>query len=1031
MNYGRELLVALARHTGGWIGWEASNLRRIAGDIAFVPLHQAHVHVGSDIEIQVLVNRALDRATTDRSVSRTFASLARSLGFQRALRDSVLELRMGGVSPGDLYSASAAGSPAREVATVLRAYESLLTATATTDSAGVFRTALDNFENEARYCLPDQLLLAPTLVERGLPGELLGRLIAFGARTLDGDSVIDVTLPPNSVLQRTIGQHQSGETARGTLLAWIMASGLPASNDARLDVTAASIAMFAAASPSEELREVFRRVVAEELRWDDVEIVTTDVDTYGVALDVLCQRLGIAGTMLRGIPLARTRLGRALERWFAWLDNGLPADLLRQALEAGELGADIDAEPTALARELRAQRIGWGRKRYEAAVERLDVEARGMRFNRHDDESNDDYDSRVASRMRSGAALRSLLIVILRATPAVPERGNDDVVAISVSQLAASTLAWLALVKMHGASELQTADRIRVRLNALAEFDDDTTSFGSALAALRDALSDVRTWPILPNESKPWRAAGGMVHLTDIAHAGTTGRQRVFVVGLDADAVKESGRQDPLIPDTVRSVVGGDALSTTSTRREEIAFQLGAGLASLRGRVTLSYSMSGAADRGATAPAPVLLQMYRLLEWDAGLSYTDLKRFLAPPASAVPTRGSNDGVVGLLDGRDVWLDVVADGPRLLDAEALVRECYPSLDAGMRARQLALSPTLTPFTGHVVRAAGALDPRNNAQRGISPSSLERLAVCPLSWFYHYHLELRPTEDPEYSSDAWLDSAERGKLLHEAFEAFGRTFADRRAELHDKSTDDAMMAIIETTIARWVADVPAPGSMIFEREVNELKRAAFSFLDMERKALGNGDAGEWRHFEFAFGDGARSARYSLSDGTALSVKGRVDRIDLLGDGSLRVIDYKTGKAGSFRKIPKLGKFNGGRQLQPAMYAAVVAQLLEGTVTRFEYRFPTERGHNASIGYTAVELAKARPIVTQLLEHVRDGTFVPTTSPDDCRYCEAKAICRVREGRYGKVASPRAEWAMGNAEEIEAYSGMLARRTREIPS
>ncbi len=1029
VNYGRELLVALARRTGGWVGWEASNLRRIAGEIAFVPLHQAGVHAGSDIEIRVLVNRAFDRAITDGSVSRDFALLGRSLGFRQTLRDSVLELRIAGVAPAMLQAATVGDSPAREVAEVLRAYESLLRDARTTDSAGVFRTALENFDTEARYCLHGQLLLAPTLVERGLPGELLGRLIEYGARTLDGDSAIGMIPPRNSAVHRSANAEESSADVRRTLLAWATTSAIPVKDDERLDADSASIDMFAAATPSEELREVFRRVIGEGLRWDDVEIVTTDVDTYGVALDVLCQRLGVGGTMLRGIPLARTRLGRALERWFAWLDNGLPADLLRQGLEAGELGANVDAEPTALARELRALRIGWGRKRYEAALQLLTMQASNIQLNRRDGDSHDAHDSRVESRRRSAAALRSLLDSLLQATPEVPERGSDAVVRSSVSRLAGATIAWLDLVKIHGASESQTADRVRTRLAALVELDTDATSFGSAFAALRDALSDVRAWPLLTNESKPWSAAGGMVHLTDIAHAGTTGRPRVFVVGLDAEATSGSGRQDPLLPDVVRAAFADDALSTTGQRRDERGFLLSAGLSSLRGRITLSYATSGALDGSEAGPAPVLLQSYRILQRDPSLTYAQLRERLAPPASAVPTRSSRDVTVPLIDARDVWLDAVADGPLLLDGEALVRECFPLLDDGMRARELARAPMLSQFTGQVTRAAGALDPRDHAERAISPSALEKLAACPLAWFYHYGLALRAPEDPEYDADAWLNAAQRGGLLHETFEAFTRQFADRRADLHGAAVDEAMTAIIDATIARWLVDVPPPGEAVFHNEVEELKGAARSFLTMERKALEDGDEGSWRHFEFDFGGTAPSGHYALSDGTSLSVKGRVDRVDELVDGSWRVIDYKTGKAGRYRKIPKLGKFNGGRQLQPAMYAGVLAELLGGTVTRFEYRFPTERGHNTSIGYSSDELAEARPIVTQLLEHVRDGAFVPTTSHDDCRYCEARAICRVTEDRFGKVTSPRAAWARENAEGMQEYDGMLSRRTKEV--
>jgi ATP-dependent helicase/nuclease subunit B len=981
VNYGRELLAALARRTGGWIGWQATSLRRIAGEIAFVPLHAARVEVGSDVKIRVLVNRSLDIAIEKNLVSRDFALLGRSVGFRQTLLDSVLELRVGGVTPAALVRATADGSPARQVAAVLSEYEALLHGHGTTDSAGVFATALANFDDQAQYCLGGRLLVAPSLVEHGLPGAFLARLIASGAERLAGDSG---------------------------------------------DVDATSVDMFVAATPGDELREVFRRVIAEGRRWDDVEIVSTNVDTYGVALDVLCQQIGVGGTMSHGIPLARTRLGRILERCLTWLGDGLPADLLREALEAGELGANTDVEPVILARTLRELRIGWGRQRYEAAVRNLAAPDADPRNRQRPDESDDEYAARVASGVRPATALRSLLSALLEATPRVPERGSDTMVRSSVSALATAALGWLAPSRVHGEAEQQTLERVRVRLQELADLDGIETTFGAALATVRDALSDVRAWPLVTSDSKPWSSAGGMVHLTDISHAATTGRSRVFFVGFDSDATGGSSRQDPLIPDAVRAALGGDLLSTTMQRREERATLIGSALASLRGRVTLSYAATRSPDAGEAGPAPEMLRLRRALDNESTLSYADLRERLGAPASAVPNRVS--GTSELLDTRDVWLEALSAGAILLNGETLVRERFRALDAGIRARIEARSPALTQFTGMVPSAAVALDPRNKPDRPISPSALEKLATCPLSWFYHYGLGLRAPEDPEYDPDAWLDSAQRGTLLHEIFEQFATRFLGRRDAVATPAASEEMAAIADDIISRWKVEVPPPGDVVLEQEVNELKRAAASFLQMERDSVATGDGGRWRYLEYSFGKGERSARYSLGDGSSLAVKGRVDRIDEMDTGSFRVIDYKTGRAGRYRKVAKMGLFNGGRQLQAAIYAAVLQELLEGPVARFEYRFPTERGQNQIVTYESGELADARPIVTQLLEHVRDGTFIATTSADDCKYCGARPICRISEDQYGRVSSPRAEWARENAETIDAYRGMLERRTRQ---
>ena len=1029
VNYGRELLAALAYRIGGWIGWEAASLGRVAADLAFVPLHAAHARVAGDIEIRVLVSRAFDRAISDHAVSDSFALLGHAIGFRTALRDSVLELRMGGVTPDALRAATVVGLPAREVAAVLRAYETLLGESGAVDPAGVFASAIEHFDEEARYCLDGELLIAPSLLARGLPGALLERLVAFGARMLEGDAAVGVMMPHASAAYRTRTESDAHTAARGSILAWAAATALPADGDGRPDSESVTVDMFAAATPTQELREVLRRVIAEGLRWDDVEIAAADTDTYAVALDVLCEQLGIGATMLAGIPLARTRLGRALERWFAWLGDGLPADLLRQALEAGELAAGLDVEPTALAHELRELHIGWGRVRYEAAVQQLAENVEAIRLRRRDGESNADYGARVASRQRSADGLRSLLAALLDATPQVPERGSEATVTLSVAQLASATMAWLALVPMDGSSESQTADRIRARLTALVELDGVAVPFGNALASLRDALSDVRAWSSHSGDGKPWSAKGGMLHLTDIEHAGTTGRRRVFVTGLSADATAGSGRQDPLIPDVVRVALAVGALSTTAERRDEHVFKLSAALASLRGRVTLSYATGGSSSGSEIGPAALLLQTQRLLEQDATLSYEQLRQRLGAPASAVPVRTATH--VSLLDARDVWLDSVTDGPLLLDGESLVRECFPLLDGGLRARAIARSASLSPFTGLVVKAAGVMDPSARPERAISPSSMERLAACPLSWFYRYGLALRAPQDPVYDSEAWLGGDQRGALLHEVFAAFTMQFSEHHAEIDGAAADDAMAAIVDEVIARWVAQVPRPGDVVFTDEVAELKRAAASFLEMERQALRNGDDGKWRYFEYEFGGPAPGGDYALTDGTSLNITGRVDRVDELGDGSLRVIDYKSGRATIYRKASKAGLFNGGRRLQPAMYASIVSDLLHGTVTSFEYRFPTENGRNERVVYTSAELAQAPPIITQLLEHVRKGTFVPTTSASDCKYCEAREICRVERDRYGAVVSPRAEWAARNAEGMDAYAGMLLRRAREVES
>jgi ATP-dependent helicase/nuclease subunit B len=1031
VNYGRECLITLARATGGWIGWEATTVRGIAEELAFVPLAERGVRVGSDVEIGALVNHAFDRARAAGRLGAHAIALDRALGFRRAVLDAVLELRVAGVSVEDVRQCAEAGSPAADLPAVLEEYERLLTEHHLTDPAGILRAAIEHFDREARYVLVGPVFLTPTLALRGLPGQLVERLIAHGARVLAADPVVGLTPPLRLLAGRAGDGHDAvgapDASARCSALAWAQASELPADDDPRLDPAAVDVDIFAAATPSDELREVCRRVIADGLRWDEVEIVATDVDTYGVALDALCQQLGIGATMLHGVPLSRTRLGRALDRWLAWLEGGLPADVLREALEAGELHAPgADVTPAALARELRALTIGWGRSRYEAALAPLEEGRRAAELRRGDDESDAALEERRAARRRTGAALAALLRALLACTPVVPERGRDHPVRSSAAALARATLGWLALVPLHGMAEEQTALRLRTRLEQVAAVDGADAPFASAMAALRDALADLRAWPLVTEGRKPWSAAGGMLHLTDLVHAGATGRRRTFVVGLDADRTAGGGPEDPLLPDAPRRAIAGGALATSQDRREEAAFTLAAALASLRGRVTLSYATSGALDGRESGPSPILLQAWRIVLHDRTLSYDALRDALRPPAAAVPARGG-DGRLRhgqLLDGRDVWLDAMVEGALLLDGEALVRAAFPGLDAGLRATELAAAVGATAHHGIVPQAAGVLDPTGRDGAEISPSALETLAACPLAWFYRYGLALRQPDDPEYDPERWLDAIERGALLHEVFETFVRAYRGRQHEIVDDAARAHILAIVDDAVARWRAMVPPPGEAVFEAEAAELRRAALAFLEMERAFAERGDRGAWAQVEYAFGNGEPPGAYPLPDGRVLNVVGRADRVDALPDGSLRVIDYKTGKASRFARSAKAAPFDGGRQLQPALYAAAIAGLLDAPVTRFEYRFPTERGENEIVSYAGEELERAREIVDGLLEHVRAGAFVPTNDGKDCIHCEYRTICRVR-GEGKTTTSPRVAWAKECAPTLDVYRTMRSRR------
>jgi ATP-dependent helicase/nuclease subunit B len=962
LNWGRDALAALARHTGGWIGWEAVTLKSLATELATVALHEQGLALANDIELTALADAALADGVAAGSVRPAFAALAHGQGFRTAVHDTVLELRMAGVTPA---TARARSGRARDVAAVLEAYERRLDDARLADPARVFRLALSQFDAEAPFTVASVLVVAPGLVARGLPGQLLARLGAS-------------------------------------------ASPLPS-----LPAPARDLDLFRAATPLDELREVFRRILDEGRRLDEVEIVTTDRDTYGIALDQLERTVGVGATSLHGVPFARTRLGRALARWLDWLDTGLAVPPLREALEAGELALPEPIDGVEASRLLRALAPAAGRAGLEALQRRLAVsDLPRPRTGHPDDETRARRDARRSDTVH---ALASLLARLLAIVPPVPRRevGAPDTV-VSVAALARATSAWLEVAVLHGIAEERARDRLQQRLAILAERPEAPVPFDEALASLRHVLAELRAWGSSPPDGgTPWTPAPGRVHLTDLAHAGTTGRPRAFVVGLDAERVGGSRLGDPILDDDARRALDAAALPTAATRAADREQQLALALERLPARATLSYALADDRAGRETGPAPLLLLLHRDRSGHAGDGYKELREQHLV-AAAVPRTAA-------LDRRDAWLAALQHDGIFSHGDALVRAVFGGLDAGRRAMEERAAPRLTAHDGLVPDATVDLVATD---RAVSPSQLEQLATCPLRWFYARALGLEPPDEADDDPGTWLDHRMRGELLHAVFERFVRGWMARQEALGTPEASADLDRITAAVLAEYRERVPPPSEAVFTTQARDIVHAARAFLDMERGRR----QGRWHAVELDVGWQA-PVHLALPDGRQLRVRGRIDRIDLLPGGDAVVIDYKTGGAVAHRRDPKQGPFNGGRSLQPLLYVDGARQALGVRVARFEYRFPTEKGQASIVTYRSDELATAAGVVQRLLTLPASGRYPPTTEPRDCSFCDFREVCRVHPRPFGPVPdSPRAAWAAAHAGVVAELAVLRDLRQRE---
>jgi RecB family exonuclease len=289
------------------------------------------------------------------------------------------------------------------------------------------------------------------------------------------------------------------------------------------------------------------------------------------------------------------------------------------------------------------------------------------------------------------------------------------------------------------------------------------------------------------------------------------------------------------------------------------------------------------------------------------------------------------------------------------------------------RQQMAPPDSAQFHG----AAGRRAPATYAV-----SHLERYLACPFKYFAGRVLAL----DEEREQESGLTPQERGQFLHRVFEMF---FAEWSAAGHRTIGADSLesaLALFEEVAERHLASLPdadralertyllgsavAPG--LAERAfASEIEHG----IPVSERLLEHNLEGT---FAFTGGDGSREIR----------LRAKADRIDLLEDGTLRVIDYKIGRA------PKLS-----RSLQLPVYGLCAQQELDGrlgrhwTISRAGYIAFKEKNPFVSIGSNLEKaLLEGQQRLISVVDGIEDGSFPPR--PDEpwlCSRCGYAPVCR----------------------------------------
>ena len=323
-----------------------------------------------------------------------------------------------------------------------------------------------------------------------------------------------------------------------------------------------------------------------------------------------------------------------------------------------------------------------------------------------------------------------------------------------------------------------------------------------------------------------------------------------------------------------------------------------------------------------------------------------------------------------------------DEARVFDEEAL--SLHPPMLAAIEpaARawaelRIGRSPANAPEFHGTVRAT--------AERTWSVSAIETYLDCPFKFFAQHVLKLQEEPDDEEV----MDPRRQGRFVHEVFERFFHEWQASGRRAITPADLDAARELFTEVVDRALERLPAAeaglertrllgspaaaglGDAVFRMEAERPVAVVERLLEVRLDGS----------FVFTTAGGERT----------IALRGKADRIDLLADGTFRLIDYKLG-------WPP----NRARALQLPIYALCAEQTLAARGGRSwrlgEAAYLAFKGPRRVVPLfttpadRAKVLADAQLRLADAVDAIGRGEFPPT--PDDvfrCETCTFAAVCR----------------------------------------
>ena len=967
---GRQILLEAARRGILILNTTVETMGTLAEKVSKASLYGRGMRPADPNTLQFLVGDILRQLKTSGDLT-YFQDIEISPGITAALTQGITELRLAGFTADTLnLQAFVTPEKGRDLQHILKCYEERLKAQGLADSADVLSCAAAlKAPEEGILILPDVLHLS-TLEQNYLKAKpcvtiLVETVPVFGLEHPYWKGLEDFADPrADRISQKKL------QDIKSSAFSWLHTPEAMPPNAETI-----SVQFLKAQGETCEVREVLRRMKDKALPLDQCCILYTTQEPYSQILYDLSLSLNLPVTFGGGISILNTRPGRLLHQLIQWIEFGYPVKLLSAMLSDGLLSLPeaFGIVSGRAAGMLEKSGIGWGRKRYASVLERLMEEANAA-ASIPVDENEDIFLPQKEPNSPDWQRLYALVHQLPDGLPAEDAPGHLWCAGL-----------YTVLKRFTACKGPLDGEALKIILQYLEERSAYQGTVMKREEVLAELSHQLGLWRVGVSGPKP-----GMLHAGSYREGLWLQRSLTALTGLDVRRFPGSVQTDPILLDSERAVLSPN-LPLAQHRGSENTYAMARLLASRTGTLLLCYSALDPVEMKEEFPAALLLQALRCIRRDPDLSYDHLYESFPGHCAYIPKDRSN-----VLSESEWWLAAYASG-YVPDRGALEHR-YPHLMQGRQGFMARASAAFTPFDGYLAECMNALKARLESTV-FSASRLERFAKCPQEYFFKYLLRLEPPEETECDPNVWLDPLQKGRLLHTLFERFMGGLAAIGETPSSNRHGEAQKALAEALIEQTRAIIPPPSESVFSYEVQELLTCCRIFLAMEAAW----DGAQPIYFELGFGNGKVNpaplaelppVALSLPSGRRIQLRGSIDRVDRLSDGTYRVLDYKTGKSKYYS-----GKayVDGGRQLQHVLYALALEHILTAQglepkpiVSEYGYLFPTLRGEGERCIHTTEQRSAPLSLLEDMFGAMEAGLFPVAEDGKLCPYCDYLEVC-----------------------------------------